>query len=1300
MLVPVLLVTLGWALTTDPAARALARASAVAIEGATGESASVGAVRVSWWPPGAVVEGLVLTHPADGEVIVTAARVEAWVGRQGWTPVFQRLELVGPQLRLHIDEEGLREFRALIDDGAPIERSSRFPWRELVIRDGGVTLHTADLDLVLADLDLAPEPAGDTLGVDLASVTVTAGSLVQTFEPIHLEKVRIAPDRVEIPAFSLKSGALTLDGRLAAVSSGPIAGDLSLGVDLDALTRAAGEEGAALGQVNVDASLTGTLPAPWISGAFSTGSVAVRSGNGMIPIGALRAPWSVDVAQNNRLRAGPILGDWGGGKVHIDLGYSPDLGVVDAALSAENLSLATVLRDVGALDEPWVDFRADVDTSLKISFEPFRLEGPFKLGLVDMVVDAGPVRHGHDRMLNVSRAVLEGQVRADAAWLVFDIEDAVAGPSRATALARIPLEQDGELSIDVGFSSLDLGALAPLGDAGLAGRAEVKGWLGGPYNSLSAWADMQGVALQVIDLPFADAFSAHLESPSLTSLEFSRIEAVRGQTGYSGEFRLGFPEEGMRIDTEIAVPEGRVEDLVTMFLDYDGVKGKVSGTLSLHGGLYELDGRSDLWLAGVNIEGEEFGSGQAMAWMDAGRFTLERMLLNRRAETLMVRGSVGAGWATNLEVLWDGARLETLDHLSLVNLPLTGDMALDARVGGTLFDPAPEGNIRLYHMRYAGRPVDDSVVVFTSADGVIAWKAELIGEAARMQGTVGMWGEQPYELDAVLTDFPLHTFYPVAADGQPVTATTSGVAHLEGRFGEQTEPVVIDLTLNEVEARWRSHTLRAPSPWVICMHGLRTDLAGACATEGDSTPATLSLVGNDGSDLSLTGAASGKGDARFEVSGTLAIDLLPAVVPELLDASGMAEVKFVASRRGGGAVQTEGEVKVRDAEILSAYFPSAFQELRFDLKGSAEGYVISDLSARVGGGLMTITESRIDANGWIPERYAIRTNVTGARVQYLEYLPPMVADGELNFDGPADDLLLSGNIDIQTIDFRDRIDWESAVLSLQQEYLTGSAPEDEASYFRMDLHVTADNTAHFRNNIADADASVDLRIIGDTARPGMLGSVVMAPGGSVYLQEREFELLRGEAHWRDPYSFDPELDVLLSTELESQEQDYDVSYQVTGPLSDWTTTTAATPYLAQADINALLLFGMTREEMERSGYGGLGTALVVETGDLLSAQLTRPLTNTVIDRWSLVNGATARGSAVVSDEPRLVAEIDDIAGFDVTVEGALSGDWYVGVERRVARRLYATAYATSDAIGRSVAVAAVGSEFKLRWEAD
>ena len=67
----------------------------------------------------------------------------------------------------------------------------------------------------------------------------------------------------------------------------------------------------------------------------------------------------------------------------------------------------------------------------------------------------------------------------------------------------------------------------------------------------------------------------------------------------------------------------------------------------------------------------------------------------------------------------------------------------------------------------------------------------------------------------------------------------------------------------------------------------------------------------------------------------------------------------------------------------------------------------------------------------------------------------------------------------------------------------------------------------------------------------MTGTIRALPGGRGYLKDREFDILRGEVRFIDPYAFDPDLDFLLETEVSSSDRDWRVSYMVTGPFSDW-----------------------------------------------------------------------------------------------------------------------------------------------------
>ena len=112
-------------------------------------------------------------------------------------------------------------------------------------------------------------------------------------------------------------------------------------------------------------------------------------------------------------------------------------------------------------------------------------------------------------------------------------------------------------------------------------------------------------------------------------------------------------------------------------------------------------------------------------------------------------------------------------------------------------------------------------------------------------------------------------------------------------------------------------------------------------------------------------------------------------------------------------------------------------------------------------------------------------------------------------------------------------------------------------------------------NLADMTASADLKFVGDMATPGMTGRIDLTENGRVLFKERDFNVLRGSLRYDDPLTFDPLLDIALETSVITPEREVDIKYYITGLYSDWQTHTTSTPSLPQADINALLLFGMT-----------------------------------------------------------------------------------------------------------------------------
>ena len=1273
-------------LRTDAVARLAAVTVETAVRASTGEELSIGRINLSYYPPEIAVEGLVLSHPPTRETILAAPALTVRLGIVDWQPVIQRVTIDRPQVALHIDADGLREFRGLPRGGSGAT-PREFPWRELRVTDGSFLLTTPAMTMDVGGIETMPV-AGRT-DLSIGALRIRTDSLDERATAIAIPGAELGPNHIDLPSVVVEFTNGRIDGHLSADLDGVLDGDLSVHLRLPGLTTGVDPRKYVDGVVDVDVTLSGTPAAPGISGSMATQGVVIwRISSKDIPIptrlGDTVGPWRLD---GKVAKIGPLAQEWGGGHVIVVGEVVTDTLATTAHLFGEDVSLAQILQATGGYPSPWVDFRGDVEASVSGSLKPFGLGGPFEVVGTRLDVTSGPVDNARSPvMLHVSVGRVIGDLTLDARHIVLDVNDLGFGPdTRGRARADIGFRRDGPLALDLHLDQLDLGLLQPLGNARLDGRASVDGWLGGSFQALSAHADITGTDLVVLDRAIADTFQAHLESPDLKRLQFTDVDARVARTHWRGNVELAFLPGGLFLDTQVFIPDGWVRDLTGIFVDLGGLDGRISGTTVLSGGVYDLTGEVELELAEMDLWGEKFEGGHVTGWMDAGILTLEELRVARGVETLLARGSIGRKWAMNMEILSDGFRLERLDHFRSGGLPVTGAVVADAGVGGSLFEMEPRGRIALRGTHYGHEPVDDSTLTFrTGQPGVLDWRGDLVGGALLADGHLGMRGEQPYDIAVALRSFPLHTFYPNGADHSRIVATVSGNVDLAGHFGDEPVPVDIDGRLDTVRASWNGHELSNPEPWVFAVHGKSVQIP------------TIRLKDDHATDVTFSGTTTADGRVALHGEGNVELALARAFAPGIAEAGGIAKVKLTIDRAGDGPYAVRADAKMKNAMLRTDYFPEAFDDLSADLTATPDLYTFRTVKAVVGGGKFT-AEGTIGATDWWPNRYALDGSLAGSRIQYLEYLPPLTGNAKLRFDGPVGDLLLSGDIDIDDMAFRDRVDWESKVLSLRGRKLTDSASKERTDWFSMDLHVIARDGAHFRNNLADADASADLTIVGDTARPGMVGEIRVTPGGRMYLQDRQFEVTRGELRYVDPYSFDPDLDILLETDVKGRDQDYHVYYAITGPFSDWRTNTTADPYLSQADINTLLLFGMTREEFER--YGGIGAALAAQTTDLLATQLI-DRGPALIDRWSLVSGVNERGSTTLSSDLRLVAE-KDLFDFSITGESNFDQDWYLSIERRIAQNLYASAYAVTQQEGRSLPIgAAYGAEFKYRWEFD
>ncbi len=1267
-----------------------------AVELASGERASVGGVHVEPIRRQLRVHGLILSSREGGDTILAVREVVVGFGRQGVKPTIEQVQVKGPVLNLHLDPDGLREFR----DAVKTEGGGGTPWQELQVLDAQLTLHTEQGRVTVKDLDLEPDgrPHGCTLSV--ARLEVQRGSFQQASEPLHWEGLTVELSRLVVPELSLGFPLGSASGQLDLQRKGPLEGSIWLGVDLADLDPFLLPRRRMEGSFDLDLQLSGSSRYPHLGGSFTvsparllqaaTGQELGAGQEGRtVNFGAMHGEWELPPG-SDQLHLTHLDADWAEGLVEAHGQMALADGSVQLVLDGTGLRLEPLLRDLGVAPTPWVDLELGLQATLSGSFSPLRLEGPYRFDTQGFHVNDGPVsRADSSPVLAIPYGSLEGEILVEPRRVSARVEQLSLPRGQGSGSVSIGLGPQGELDVDLDLRPFDLRQLAPLSDLELAGRGRVSGRIWGPYRTLQAEGTAQVAGLEVLGIPFADEAELAIQAPTMKQLRFTDFQARRGITRYSGNLVVDFVPS-LTLDTQVLVHDGRLSDLAGMFLDLPGVEAKVQGTLDLNGDPFHMDGSAELTLNDAEILGERFPSGLASARMRDGIFTLRHLELSRRgeSESLLLRGSVGRAYAANFSLLSDGLRLETADALAELGWPLEGGVRVFASMGGSLSEPLFSGQVALTGLRSHDVAVPSSRLDFDSHGSLVQVTGSLVGSSVDLAGQAD-WSSSEYDFLFDLQRLPLHLAVPLSAAGVPVRAYADGRVTVAGQGGGTPD---LDATVHEVSLQWADKSLASDEPWNFTLRGPYWRLDG------------VRLAGS-GSKLNLQGEKFPDRSMVLTGDGELDLEWLRLLGPEILRSDGVARWDLSVA---GPARQPEVRLRasLRDGLVRTSWFPHTIEALHGSVAATADGYHVELLQGRLGGGEASFS-GRIHARGWLPRAYDLEGRLTDVRVKYLDDLPPIVGDAELAFEGPVDELVLSGSILVDEMLFNERIDWESWVLEVKEERLTAAAPDDSADVFSMDIQVRAPGTGRLRNNVGNAQLSADLRVVGDTARPGVVGEVWTEPDGRVYLQERAFDVTRAELHFIDPYTFDPELDILLESEVRSRVRDYMVYYRVTGPFSDWRTSASSDPPLSQADINWLLVFGATREELEE--YGDLQQALAWEGLDLLSNELLSSgeilerLGGDIVDRIDIVTGTTTEGVRNVSSEPRLVVEKDFDAPWDVTVTGEMNvtrpEDLFVSVEKRLARRLFATTYYSSIQYERSLDIGgAWGAEVKLRWE--
>ncbi len=578
-----------------------------------------------------------------------------------------------------------------------------------------------------------------------------------------------------------------------------------------------------------------------------------------------------------------------------------------------------------------------------------------------------------------------------------------------------------------------------------------------------------------------------------------------------------------------------------------GLEGEISGRVEAKGkwSAWEVLGeaqiaRGKLWGQPVSSLRSSF-SGKGDDWeavvrdMGDGEVGVEASL---RVQNGSIEGEMAAS----------GIEIQFVPVVSSFTPSLRGTAAVSGKIGGTTRSPVATLRAEIPKIEVGGEDQGSAEVSFEGSRRGWTVSGRLMGERVKLEARSV---EGKVEAQAEIRDVDLASLF---SERKGVRVVATGRARVGGsswRLGDLAGEIALDKV-----------TMARGLEVEIEVSDLDADLRG-----GQLTLRGAELVSKGGS-LGVEGRAdlaSGALDLRSH--GSLDLALLE-VLPEVVSSSGQMVIDAVGGRDAAGLWHLQGEVAVSRG-ALDFGLPVSFS--RIEGKATLKDTIVElgGLTARVGGGSLALGGT-LNLQGCPRLDWAAKRVAPG----FPSWLESRVSGrGKVYCPQEGGDVVVSGEIEVLEALYDRNVELKDLISRPPAE--TATRELEEKSGVGLDLHVVAEDGVYVDNNVASVELAADLRILGTSERPIVVGKLE-AIDGEVYLTSRTLSVSSAVVILNDMEKIDPRLDLFAETEVMSGEEEQHVWVHVSGTAQENSVKFGADdPSLSQNEIVRLLALGDT-----------------------------------------------------------------------------------------------------------------------------
>ena len=934
---------------------------------------------------------------------------------------------------------------------------------------------------------------------------------------------------------------------------------------------------ARVARIGEDLTYTGTLRAPRIAvldRLFADVEAGFAGGRDGVEIALERAVYAEGGIE------GVISVEYERGEQRSEDGVPVELDLTLARLGLHTLITDQFGDDVAVAGE----LRGTVSGELVYRF---RSGAPVAgSGLADLEVRAVEGATGLPLSGAVPLAIEEGVLTARSLQL--------AGPGQDIQVTNFVFDMDrGRGRFDFRLNSRDVGPLAPLLTGGTAsgapgeepalwvpsqgaGVAEGSVEIAGGRISAGVRLDLTGVVSPVLAADHVTG-SFRISPAAVDDLRLNAVIASGGATGalvVTGRVPLA-PEGRARASQPIALmvdadvwPAAGIVAFLSPEVAELGVEGLVSGRLDLAGYPEDLSGRAGFTVADLEIGGVALGETRAEVAFQGSRVRVEGGVAETPAGTVLVAGAFDTETKI-LDFTVDAPRLSLAAEpfRSALGGDVAGDLTLGAMIGGTLEKPTATASVRGSGLTLAGRPLGEQGV----AEAMAVWNGETLQGSGSLLGLASFEGGGLLTLERADLRFDIQSgnlgtlARLVSPQAVPeFTGSLDGSIAFASDFAAGTwrgEAILTDL-----RAEYEGRRIASREPVVVALTPGAVTIESIYLQEEETetelfASGTIGL-GGEGEAMPL--------DLRFQ--STLSAAWAELFAPDL-DIEGYLDV--LATVRGTTAdPQLNGQGVVRDARLTLPQLPRAFDDIEGVVLFNRDAIILNNLEARFGDGRLLAT-GQIDlpdltGDAGLAEELSYRVQVQADDVSF-PYPEGFLlrGDADLGLVASGGGRQVRGQVRLDRAFYLEDVETETLQLllnALQRQRLEVAETDEFLAGTQLNVQVVGPGALRVRNNVADLQGSIDLRIQGTLAAPVVFGEVEVQPGGTLIYADNDYEIERGLLTFSNPNRIDPVIDLVASTEIRS----YEITLSLSGTVERLEAQFTSNEGLAELEMLALL----------------------------------------------------------------------------------------------------------------------------------